>query len=71
MGQMMFDMMHLRLELDSVFRFKRLLDRRGTANVFDLLPHQFRMRPMRKNETESPPIVHPRLAINCDVIDAA
>src|SRR6266705_6505472 len=63
MGQMMFDMMHLCLEFSLILRFERFLDRRGAANVFDLLPHQSRMRPMGENKKESPPVVHTGLAI--------
>src|SRR5204863_2869699 len=71
MGEMMFDMMDLRLKLDPIPRFQRFLDRRRAADVFDFLPHQFRMGPVSEHKTESPPIVHTGLTIDRDVIEVA
>src|SRR5205823_70559 len=71
MGEMMFDMMNLRLQLHLVAGFDCLLDRRRAADVFDLLPHQFRMWPVGEHESEPPPVMHTGLAIDRDMIDIA
>ena len=71
MGEMMFDMMNGRFQFHAVFLLERGLDRGGTADVLYLLGDQFRMRSMRQNEMQAPPIVHARLAVDRDMIDIA
>ena len=51
--------------------FERLPDRRGSANVFDFLRHQFRVRPVRQDKTEPAQIVRARFTIDRDMIDVA
>ena len=69
MREVVFDMVNLGFDRNLIFRFERIFDRRGAANVFDLLPHQLGVRPMGNDKAKPPPIVRTRLPIDRDMID--
>src|ERR1700730_4609106 len=69
MRQVMLDMVNLRFDLNSVARLQFFLDGCRAADVFDLLGHQFWMRPMCKSKSEPAQIIRARFAIHGNVID--
>src|SRR5205085_4186466 len=69
MREVVLDVMRLRFDLDGVISLQRLLHRCRAPNIFNLLYHQLRMRPVGQDKAEPAQIIHAWFAIDRNVID--
>src|ERR1043166_9344683 len=71
MSEVMFDMMNGRFQFHAVLLLEGGLNGGGASDVLDFLQRQLRMRPMVQDKSHPPPVVHPGLAFDRDMIDIA